>query len=314
MQAHDMVLHAVEGTDSDVLDFLRSQGVAVEAIERFDERPPPHCNKICGAIRLAERGVEGFAVLTDTDMAVLEDPRRLDVPPGSVASRIVGAPNPPLRILENVFAAAGLEISGLEPLDWLPEELTVSGHGNGGLYIIPGATLSTVAHTWARWAKWLMDHVALLENFPRHIDQPSMALALSDLGITPCRLDIGWNFPAHNPARIPSNANRPAIVHYHRGVDGDGLLHRTGIAAVDEQIDIANTAITQVWHEALPNASTSDRRADFDSETESCGGHGGQQVVGKRTVRTTVAQALPQRTRGLYTSLRRWIARTRRSA
>ncbi len=113
-----MVVHAVGGTDSDVLDFLRCQGVAVDAIEPFDERPPPHCNKICGAIRLAERGVEGFAVLTDTDIAVLEDPRRLDVPPGSVASRIVGAPNPPLRILENVFAAAGLEISGLEPLDW----------------------------------------------------------------------------------------------------------------------------------------------------------------------------------------------------
>ena len=77
-----MVVHAVGGTDSEVLNFLRCQGVAVDAIEPFDERPPPHCNKISGAIRLAERGVEGFAVLTDTDIAVLEDPRRLEVPLG----------------------------------------------------------------------------------------------------------------------------------------------------------------------------------------------------------------------------------------
>ncbi len=308
-----MVVHAVGGTDSEVLNFLRCQGVAVDAIEPFDERPPPHCNKISGAIRLAERGVEGFAVLTDTDIAVLEDPRRLEVPPGSIASRIVGAPNPPLRILENVFAAAGLEISGLEPLDWAPEELTVSGHGNGGLYIIPGAMLSTVAHSWARWAKWLMDHVAILENFPRHIDQPSMALTLSDLGITPCRLDIRWNFPAHNPARIPSNANRPAVVHYHRSVGRGGLLNQTGIAAVDEQIDSANGAITQVWHEAFPNASTSAGRAYFDPEDESGVDHRSQQVEDKRTFRTTVVQPLRRRTGSLQMSIRRSIARTRRS-
>ncbi len=285
-----MVVHAVGENNSDVLNFLRRQGVAVAAIERFDERPPPHCNKINGAIRLAEHGVEGFAVLMDTDMAVLEDPRRLDLPPGSVASRIVGAPNPPLRILENVFAAAGLEIGGLEPLDWMPEEMTVSGHGNGGLYIIPGELLSTVAHTWARWAKWLMDNVAILEDFPRHVDQPSMALALSDLGIPPCRLDIRWKFPAHNPARIPVNSNRPAVVHYHRSVGRGGLLKPTGVAAVDDQIDTANEAIAQVWREAFPDASNWDR-PDVSPERESGA----------------------DRKTGLQTRIRRRIARARRS-
>ena len=196
----------------------------------------------------------------------------------------LGLPIPLCEILENVFAAAGLEISGLEPLDWLPEELTVSGHGNGGFYIIPGAALATVAHTWARWAKWLMDNVAVLEDFPRHIDQPSMALALSDLGIAPYRLDIRWNFPAHNPPRIPSNANRPAVVHYHRGVGAGGLLNHTGVAAVDDQIDSANRAIKQVWLEAFPNASVSDGCADFGPESASTVDHRGV-VEDKRTFR-----------------------------
>jgi hypothetical protein len=280
--AHEMVVHAVGGTESDVLDFLRSQGVAVEAIQRFDERSP-HCNKISGAIRLAERGVEGSAVLTDTDVVVLEDPRQLNVPPGAMASRIVGAPNPPLRILENMFEAARLQIRGLEPLDWQPGELTVSGHGNGGLYIVPGETLPTLALSWARWARWLMEHVAVLENFPRHIDQPSMALALSELGITPLRLDLRWNFPAQNPARIPANADRPSIIHYHKSVGRGALLKRTGVAAVDEQIDSANEAITQTWHEAFP---------DIDPGMESGADHRGQQLNDKRTFRTTAVEVL----------------------
>jgi len=149
--ARDMVVHAVGGTDSDALRFLRSRGVAVEAIRPFDKRSP-WCNKISGAIHLGERGVEGLAVLTDTDVLVLEDPRRLHIPSHAMGSRLVGAPNPPLRILENMFEAAGLEISGVEPLDWVPQHLTVAGHGNGGLYIVPGQMLSALAHSWGRWA------------------------------------------------------------------------------------------------------------------------------------------------------------------
>jgi hypothetical protein len=264
---HDMVVHAVGGTDSDALRFLRTQGVAVEAVEPFDARSP-HCNKISGAIRLAARGVNGLAVLTDTDIAVLEDPRRLDIAPDETASRIVGAPNPTLRILRNVFAAAGLKILGLEPLDWVPDESTVAGHGNGGLYLIPGEALADVAASWARWARWLMEHVALLEDFPRHIDQPSMALALSDLGITPRRLDIRWNFPAHNPARIPSRSERPAVVHYHRNVDERGLIRPTGIAAVDEQVETANKAIAETWHRAFPGDQPTAGRRDADPRVD----------------------------------------------
>jgi hypothetical protein len=183
-----------------------------------------------------------------------------------------------------VFAEAGLKVPGLEPLDLIPEEVTVSGHGNGGFYIVPGALLSTVAHSWAYWAKWLMDHVAVLENFPRHVDQPSMALALSDLGITAQRLDLGWNFPVHNPARVPASPDRPAVLHYHRNVDGDGLLKQTGVAVVDEQIDVANDAIAQVWGESGARAFGAESRAHVEE----------------------TATAVPER---LHTKLRRRMSR-----
>ena len=292
VQAHDMVVNAVGGTDSDILNFLRSQGVTVEAIEPFAERWP-WCNKISGAIRLAERGVEGSAVLTDTDFVVLEDPRRLNIPPGAVASRLVGFPRPSLRILENIFETAELEIPGLEHLDWRPGEVTVSGHGNGGLYIIPGATLSTLVLSWTRWAKWLMEHVALLENFPTCVDQVAMPLAATELGITPHRLDMRWNFPFKKHSElIPSDVDRPAGIHYHRNVDRGGLLKRIGIAAVDEQIDSANQAFTQVWHEAFPNASLWDCASDIYPENDSGVNRRDLQVKDKGRFRTSIVDAL----------------------
>jgi hypothetical protein len=93
--ASDLVVHAVGGDSSDVLGFLKSQGVAVRAVERFDARSP-HCNKISGALRLADDSVTGMAVLCDTDVVVLEDPRCINLPPGAIAGKVVDAPVPPL--------------------------------------------------------------------------------------------------------------------------------------------------------------------------------------------------------------------------
>ena len=55
----------------------------------------PHCNKISGIRDLAGMGVEGSAVLTDTDIVVLEDPRTLDIGTHSVASE-TGGKTPPV--------------------------------------------------------------------------------------------------------------------------------------------------------------------------------------------------------------------------
>ena len=49
----ELVAHVVGDAHSDVLDFLRGKGVSVVEVERFDRRSP-HCNKISGALRLAE--------------------------------------------------------------------------------------------------------------------------------------------------------------------------------------------------------------------------------------------------------------------
>jgi hypothetical protein len=77
--ARRSLVHSVGASTSDILEFLRSERVAVLCIDRFDDRSP-HCNKISGALRLAEDDAAGLTVLCDTDVVVLEDLRRIDVP------------------------------------------------------------------------------------------------------------------------------------------------------------------------------------------------------------------------------------------
>jgi hypothetical protein len=247
-----LVVHVVGQESSEVLAFLRSRGVAVRRVDRFDVRSP-HCNKISGALRMAEDGIEGVAVLCDTDVAVLEDPRSLDIGPRSVGAKVVDAPVPPLRVLHRIFATAGLPTPPPVRLPWGTDDWTVSGNENGGLYLVPGPLLSTVAGAWAKWARWLLERSELLEQWSVHVDQVAMALALRSEGVAPLQLDVRWNTPVHDPTRLPPEPPEPAVIHYHQEVDPDGLVRRTGRTSIDNRIDILNAAIRRVWMEASPS-------------------------------------------------------------
>ena len=252
----DLVVHAVEGSESHVLEFLRSRRVSIVDVERFDERSP-HCNKISGAVSLARRGVDGLAVLTDTDVAVVQDPRHIALGANEVGLRRVGAGNPPLHILETLFEAAGVELPPPVPIEFAPRtgQFTLSGHGNGGLYVVPGPLLPALAAAWERWARWILDHLHLLETWSTFVDQAAMTLALADGGCSPCNLGLEWNFPTNNPRRIPARPPVPAALHYKGNVTADGPLGPSGSAVVDRRIAIANEAITRVWAEAFPTGA-----------------------------------------------------------
>jgi hypothetical protein len=252
----DLVVHVVGGSESDVLDFVRSRGVSVVDIERFDGRSP-HCNKISGAVSLARRGVDGIAVLTDTDVAVVQDARGIALGAKQVGLRPVGAGNPPLHVLEKLFEAAGLELPPRLPIKLAPRrgQFTLSGHGNGGLYVVPGPLLPAISDAWERWARWVLEHLYLLEAWFRFVDQAAMTLALAEEGIRPRHLGVEWNFPTDNPRRIPARPRAPAALHYKGNVTAEGPLGPSGSAVVDRRISLANEAIAQVWAEAFPSSS-----------------------------------------------------------
>jgi hypothetical protein len=247
----DLVVHVVGPDSSEPLDYLRARGVTIRTVDAFDPRSP-HCNKISAALSLAEETVDGMAVLCDTDLAVLDDPRRLTVPADGIAGKPVDAPVPPLEVLADIFGAAGLELPPLVPLPWGPDSRTVRGNNNGGLYLVPGVLLSTVASSWCHWARWLLERRELLGTWTVYLDQVAMALGLAAEHLGSDRLDVRWNTPIHDPTRIPPDAPRPAIIHYHQEVDANGRIRSTGQASIDGQVEAANRAIDEVWAEAAP--------------------------------------------------------------
>jgi hypothetical protein len=245
----DLVVHAVGSGPSEVLDLLARRGVEVRTIEPFDPRSP-HCNKIAGALRLAEDVGGGTVVLCDADTAVLEDPRRLMPRPGSVLGKLVDAPVPSLEALEQIFATAGLPRPPLAVLPWRPGATTVTGNFNGGLYVLDGATLPAVAAAWASWARWLLDRRELLGKDGVYVDQVAMALGLAETGVEPVTLDARWNVPIHDPTNLPVDGMDPAIIHYHQQVDRRAMIRPSSIPSVDRAIATVNVAVRTVWNEA----------------------------------------------------------------
>jgi SAM-dependent methyltransferase len=287
----DIVVHVVGNPDSDALDSLRGAGVVVRSVAAFDPRSP-HCNKVSGALRLAEEGVDGMAVLCDTDIVVLEDPRTLAVPAGSVAAKLVDAPVPPLEVVAAVFAAAGIPLPAEVPLPWSPDDRTISGNANGGLYLVPGPMLATMATAWECWARWLLERTALLEQWTVHLDQVSMALALAAEGVGFHPLDLRWNTPTHDPARLPADVAPPAVIHYHHELVADGRIRPTGMAPIDRQIERANSAIGDLWQRAFPNATFWQWRYLTDPDLGSGVGSRGDPLRTKRDLLVAILDAV----------------------
>jgi hypothetical protein len=250
----DLVVHTVGREHSDALDDLRGRGVTVRPVAAFDPRSP-HCNKISGALQLAEDPPEGLVVLCDTDIVVLDDPRSIEVPPDSVAAKVVDAPVPPLAVIQSVFDASGLAAPPTVDLPWGTDEQTVAGNSNGGLYLIPGRLLPSVTMAWSHWARWLLDRAELLDRWAVHVDQVSMALALRATGTRAMTLDVRWNTPTHDSTRIPADPPVPSVLHYHQQVDIDGHLLTTGVPSIDRRIVSANRVIDELWPQGLPNST-----------------------------------------------------------
>jgi SAM-dependent methyltransferase len=287
----DLVVHVAGGPRTDVLEYLQAKGVTVREVPPFDARSPP-CNKIAAALSLATQGRQGLCVLTDSDVAIFEDPRQIPAPAGKVGMKPVDLARPPLPILESVFAAAGLPPPRLVPLLGQAGVATLAGNGNGGLYLVPGAMLPVVARAWERWARWLLERRELLAAWSLHVDQVAMALALAAEGIETFELDARWNFPLHLPALAGPDPAPPAVIHYHQQVDATGQLSPAGIPALDRRIDEANRAFGEVCREAFPNATFWEWRYLTDPELGSGVGSRGEPLADKRALLSVLLAAL----------------------
>ena len=247
----DLAVCVVGGETSRAIEYLRGEGVNIFNIERFDDRSP-HCNKISAALTLTVN--DGVVVLTDADVVVLEDARRIRLPSSSMGLKTVDAPYPPLSVLSRIFDIAGLPHPKVVPLYHVPTATSFATNGNGGVYIFQAKLLLELANAWAQWALWLLERRELLQSWRVHVDQVAMAMALSETATEVFPLDVRWNFPVHVPTWISENAPYPAIIHYHDYVDRRGRIRQVGVSSIDQRIADVNEAIGSLPADLLHSA------------------------------------------------------------
>lgn len=228
-------------------------GVNVIAVAPFDARSP-HSNKI----RQCETdfGDAERVVLTDVDIAFARiPPLGLIVAP--IAGKLVDAPNPPIAILDRIFAVAGIARPvAIENSYWTKQSgrikfATLPGNFNGGLYVIDAERLRGFGARWAHWARWLLEHAALLDKWRVHVDQISFCLALAESGYESEVLTDAWNFPTH--LRVLPGVDEPILLHHHGRLDSHMRLEQVDAPEARPAIARVNDAIEQFQRRHFDN-------------------------------------------------------------
>jgi SAM-dependent methyltransferase len=290
VSASQLVVWTVGDRSSEVLQHLSGSGVIVRKMDEFELLFPGY-DRIAGAARLAEMGVDGVAVLSSTDVAILEDPRAVAIPRGWVGARLVDAPKPPIGVLTSVFDAAAVRLPRQLACSGGSGESTIEGNCDDGLYLVPGSVLGPVTLAWDRWARWLAERVELLGQWAPLISQVAMALALAAGDVRPFALERRWN-TSTSGIPIPEDADPPAVIRYHQGLTRDGRVERTGSPSLDLQLDRLNEVITSLWHEAFPNATFWEWRYLTNPELGSGVGSRGDSLRRKRALLESLLQSV----------------------
>jgi hypothetical protein len=202
-----------------IADLIYTLKVNTHRIEPFDARYP-HTNKIrqCGTAFTDVSRV----VLTDVDVVFASLPP-VDIIQTPVAGKAVDLPNPPIEIMRNLFSASGVPhpktciCAYVNSDDAQVEFETALGNYNGGMLVIDREHLARVGQAWAYWARWLIAHIDLLDQWAIHVDQIAFCLAVNHLGFAVGLLDETWNFPLH--ISMPPIGNEPFVLHHHAQLD-----------------------------------------------------------------------------------------------
>jgi 2-polyprenyl-3-methyl-5-hydroxy-6-metoxy-1,4-benzoquinol methylase len=248
----DIKIHCLPGVSQAFRKIVNQLGIDIIDIQPFEGNA--YCNKIQQCFSNAFDSYDKV-ILLDCDLFFFSLP---NINENTVFSaKIVDLPNPPIEILDEVYQTASIKRPKQVPVDCnlSAEEKTYENNFNGGVYIIDRKYLREIGAAWKKQAYWLLDHLALLGNYRPHVDQISMSLALSQLGIKAESLTAQNNFPVHLPIeRIKElESENIRILHYHNHVLPDGKIKNTGIPNIDQQIFQGNSEIEQILRHEFDN-------------------------------------------------------------
>ena len=236
------------GEDDDFARTLQRLGVTVRAIERFGSDEAAYCNKLV-QLSLPELRDADCAVLCDADLAFAGDIRPW-LAPDAVRAKVVDADNPPLELLDRLYAMTGLTARPRIVETTFHQGRTYETNCNGGLYCVPARWLEPLGRAWTRWAEFALANRELLGRYRMHADQIGFCFAMLELGLPfdplPAASISPPIFRRKAMGRWPDV--EPLVLHYHRRSDASGFLLPIGSA---QSIGRATPAVVRCRSDAL---------------------------------------------------------------
>ncbi len=220
----NIIVQCLFDVDKQFVDFLEKNEYNYIFIEPFLDKK--YCNKLRQLDYFIQEHSFDGVILMDTDMFVVEP---LELETEYFLAKIVDAPNPTLKTLQQIYNAARLHLPEQTFSDWnIKNNETLDNNFNGGFYYIPSKYISLIQKDWKKWASWLYERPELFELKQQfiHIDQIAMGLAIQEHTIAYKHLSANYNFPTHYSntlASLDKNSDIK-ILHYHRGLDSFGFI------------------------------------------------------------------------------------------
>lgn len=241
--ATDLVIHHASELPRPLKQRAEVEDVRLVRVERFGDGPAAYCNKLQQFDALLSSG-HPYVILSDVDLWFLSDPAELCVP-DRVRARVVDKQNPPEDVLISLLRSAGFEgeHADVAPM-FEPESRTHRFNCNGGLYLLPRASLQRLAAPWRSWSSYCLSRADLLGSYLLHSDQLGFMLAVLESGIEIAPLPAGANLPTHLPASdYPATPVHALSLHYHDRIDESGHLCATGCEWLDRVLAQVNGSL-----------------------------------------------------------------------
>ena len=229
-------------------------GAQVRQVAEFNPINP-HCNKI-RFFELPELMQYETAVLLDCDVALVQDPAPYFDQP-SLQLKIADLPSVPNELLASLCAHFGLPVPEPVYQTTCSQEPTI-WYCNTGVMIVPTAWLTQIVPAWRNYIVQLSQKPGLFGPPFLHTNQAAMALVYLS-GDMPFReLPVAMNFPLNQTDRLPAPAllhEDPVILHYHDGVDSEGLLLPVPYPLAQKRIEQLNRRLREAGAARAPQPS-----------------------------------------------------------
>ena len=260
-----LVVHVVEGIDPEHVTILRSLGVHVVTVARFDER-----NMYGNKLRQLTAGALANAsasVLCDCDIAFVDDFSAF-TRSAAVRGRAVGAGVPSIAGWRRLLNAAGLArelrlARSVRPLTW-----TCAQNFNGGLLVVPRRFHDQMAEAWPRWFGWILDHSDEMEyGVLRFADQVAFGLALIDLDLPVAPMPPAGLFPWGGTEATLTDPTSPCSLHYHSRLNRDGRLMEVRAPLVNAVVAKVNALLDEPASREVLEVALRNWQESIDGET-----------------------------------------------